>query len=55
MKNFNCQSLNNIAMWSLSHTPVSAFAGKDQQPSIRGSEYNDPRAPGSFIVGVGTE
>ena len=55
MKNFNCQTLNNIAMWSLSHTPVSAFAGKEQQPSIRGSEYNDPRTPGSFIEGVGTE
>ena len=52
MKNFNCQSLRTIGMWSLSHTPVSAFAGKTQ-PSIR--SYNDEGLPGSFIVGVGTQ
>jgi hypothetical protein len=41
-------------MWStLPQATVLAFAGKAQQPSIRGSEYNDPRTPGSFIEGDG--
>jgi hypothetical protein len=50
MKNFNCQTLKHIGMWSLSQTPVSAFAGKTQ-PSIR--SYNDEGLPGSFIEGDG--
>lgn len=53
MKNFNCHSLTQTSMWStLPQAQVSAFAGK-AQPSIRGSEYNDPRTPGSFIEGSG--
>ena len=53
MKNFNCQTLKHIGMWSqLPQTLVSAFAGNSIS-SIRGSEYNDPRIPGSFIEGAG--
>jgi hypothetical protein len=55
MKNFNCQTLKHtIGLWStLPQVQMSAFAGNSIS-SIRGSEYNDPRTPGSFIVGVGT-
>jgi hypothetical protein len=49
MKNFNCQALKHTGMWStLPQSQVLAFAGKSI-PSIRGSEYNDPRITGSFI------
>lgn len=55
MKNFNCQSLKHIGLWStLPQVQMSAFAGTNAT-SIRGSEYNDPRMPGSFIEGVGSK
>jgi hypothetical protein len=55
MKNFNCQSLTHIGLWStLPQVQMSAFAGKTQ-PSIRTS-YNDEGLPGSFIErGVGSK
>jgi len=52
MKTIICQTLKHTGMWStLPQAQVSAFAGNNTQPSIRGSEYNDPRMPGSFIEG----
>lgn len=53
MKNFNLQSLKHTSMWSiLPQAQMSAFAG-NSVTCIRGSEYNDPRMPGSFIEGDG--
>lgn len=53
MKNFNCQTLKHTSMWStLPQANVLAFNGQGT-PSIRGSEYNDARIPGSFIEGDG--
>ena len=41
MKTIICQTLKHTGMWStLPQAQVSAFAGNNVQPSIRGSEYN---------------
>jgi hypothetical protein len=54
MKNILCQTAKHTGLWSIApQQPVLATFEGSMLPSIRGSEYNDARIPGSFIEGDG--